>query len=232
VALDGDPHLDQVMPPPVVDTAGAVPRFRLAATTRFVRELRITADGSQVARMACGQPFGQCVLDVLTITDGSVRTYEPPEQSGELAAIGDGVMLGNWYCNDPQRCVTEGLDLASGAPRLLTGRSAVVDESGHLVMLQMPSVTASTRGLFATNLDGTDLRLVFASDWSVRPISHQGADDEAIEMELPWGWVAVSLDRLGEDGGYDVFRAAVRLSDGGWVRLVWPWNVPFGGAHD
>ncbi|MGH9251695.1 MAG: hypothetical protein ACRD0W_19570 [Acidimicrobiales bacterium] len=232
VALDGDGSLDRVMPPPLVDQANTGSGIRLAATTRFERDVRVSPDGGQVARMACGDPFGTCVLDVLTVADGTVRGYAPPELSGDLEAVGDGMMLGTWYCNDPLRCVTEGLDLRSGEPRLLPGRLAVADERGHLVMLQVPSPTISAQALFYTSLDGTDVRLAIASDWDVRPVYQQGIDDEGIRLELPWGWVAVSFDRLLPDDRYEVFRAAVRLSDGGWVPIVSPWIAPIGGGHD
>lgn len=91
VAVPGDGSIEQVMEPPTVDRAGGI---RLVAVERFIRTLRVSANGSEVARIACGEPFGQCVLDVLTVADGTVRTHDAPGQSGDLVAIGDGVALG------------------------------------------------------------------------------------------------------------------------------------------
>src|SRR3990172_2018185 len=61
--------------PPTAAAAGAPAAIRLVAADRFVRTLRISADGSEVARLACGEPFGQCVFDLLEVADGSIARY-------------------------------------------------------------------------------------------------------------------------------------------------------------
>jgi hypothetical protein len=232
VSLQGNSTMHEVMPPPAVDLARMSGGMRLAATTRFVRTLRVSADGSEVARMACGEPYGECLLDVLTVADGRVTSYTPPEQSGELAAIGDGVMLGIDYCLPDTRCVTEGIHLAEGGPQIFPGRPPAIDAGGHLVLLQFPPPTVSARGFFVTHLDGSGTHLVLATDGSVRLIHQEGVDFEGVRLELPWGWVAVSLDRFTSDGLYVVTPAAVRLTDGGWVGLTMPQINPIGGGTD
>ena len=232
VSLQGSSPMHEVMPPPAVDLARMSGGIRLAATTRFVRTLRVSADGSQVARMACGEPYGECLLDVLTVADGRVSPYTPPEQSGELAAIGDGVMLGLDYCLPDNRCITGGIHLAGGGPQLFPGTPPAIDAAGHLVLLQFPPPTRAPRGFFVTHLDGSGTRLVLATDGSVTAIHQEGLDSQGVRMELPWGWVAVSLNRFTADGGYLVTPAAVRLTDGGWVGLTMPQINPIGGGTD
>ncbi len=232
VSLQGNSTMHEVMPPPAVDLARMSGEIRLAATTRFVRTLRVSPDGSQVARMACGEPFGECLLDVLTLADGRVSQYAPPEQSGELAAIGDGVMLGLDYCLPDNRCITGGIHLAGGGPQIFPGTPPAIDAGGQLVLLQFPPPTRSARGFFVTHLDGSGTRLVFATDGSVRTIYQEGTFSEGVRMELPWGWVAVSLDRFTGDGLYVATPAAVRLADGGWVGLTLPQIYPIGGGTD
>ena len=232
VSLQGKSTMHEVMPPPAVDLARVSGGTRLAATTRFVRNLRISPDGSLVGRLACGEPFGGCVLDVLTVAAGRVGPYTPPEQSGDLTAIGDGVMLGIDYCLPDTRCVTEGIHLGGGGPQIFPGRSPAIDADGHLVLLQFPPPTVSARGFFVTHLDGSGTHLVLATDGSVRLIHQEGIDFEGVRIELPWGWLAVSLDRLTADGGYVVTPAAVRLADGGWLGLTLPQINPIGGGTD
>lgn len=234
VRLHGNGSIEQVMAPPTVDRAQAEDVIRLAATTRFVRTLRISANGSEVARLACGEPYGLCVLDVLQLADGRTRTFDNAGQAGDLVAIGDGVILGTDYClPDGIHCVTDGLELASRLPQVFAGTPPAVDARGHLVMLQFPPPTVSARGFFLSNLDDSGMRLVFATDGSVRTIYQEGIFAEGVRLELPWGWVAVSLDRPRPDTAASItYHAAVRLTDGGWVRLTFPTLYPIGGATD
>jgi len=233
VLVGGDGSFEQVIGPPTVDTAGAPAAIRLVAADRFVRTLRISADGSEVARLACGEPFGQCVFDLLEVADGSIARYNNPGGQSDLVAIGDSYVLGGWHClPDENRCVTDGFGLARGMPEEMRGWPPALDAGGHLVMLQFPPPTVEARGFFITDLDGSNTRLVFASDFGVRPIFQEGADFEGTRMELPWGWVAVQLDRVLKNGQYQMIPAAVRLADGGWVRLTLPSLYPIGGGHD
>ncbi len=230
VALPGDGSVEQVMEPPAVDRAGQV---RLVAVERFIRTVRVSADGSEVARLACGEPVGDCVLDVLTVTDGTVQAHEPPGQSGDLVAIGDGVALGGSTCiGDGSRCVTTGIELASGAQREYPGEPPAVNEDGRLVLLQFPSSAIETHAFSVVDLDGSDARVVFATDGTVRPLYQEGVDFLGVRVELPPGWVPIGHDRLDASGGYEHFVAAVRLRDGGWVRLAVPTIYPIGGGTD
>lgn len=231
VSLQGDPATKVVMPPPSVDLAASGGN-RLAATTRFVRVLRVSPDGSLVARLACGEPYGSCVLDVLTVAGGRISPYTPPDGSGELTAVGDGVMLGIDYCLPGGRCVTSGMRLATGEAQLFAGTPPAIDADGRLVLLGFPPPTVAARGFFATQLDGSGTRLVFATDGSVRTIIQEGIFSEGVRMELPWGWVAVSLEEGSPDGRYVTTPAAVRLADGGWVPLTLPQIYPIGGGTD
>ena len=230
VTIGGDGTTEQVMDPPAVDRASGI---RLVAVERFVRTLRISADGSEVARMACGEPFGECVLDVLTVTDGIVRTYDAPGQSGDLVAIGDGVALGGSSCaGDGSRCVTSGVELASGTQREYPGEPAVLDEDGRLALLQFPSPAIETNRFSAVRLDGAGAQIIFTTDGTVRPLYQEGIDFQGVRVELPPGWVPISHARQDVDGGYVTFVAAVRLRDGGWVRLAVPTITSIGGGHD
>ena len=232
VRLHGAPLAQAVMPPPSVDRAALRGGNRLAATTRFVRKLQISADGSQVARLACGEPYGVCVLDVLNVIDGTIASNEPPGQSGDLTAIGDGVILGIDYCITATRCVTDGIDVPGTEVRQFPGWPPALDQDGHLLLLQFPGPTRVTRSFVSTLLDGSGTRLVFVTDGYVRPIYQEGIDFVGVRMELPWGWVAVNLEWLMDDGEYRVVPAAVRLADGGWVVLTLPEIYPIGGGHD
>lgn len=222
--------IEPVMDPPAVDNASDI---RMVAVRRFVRILRISADGSEVARLACGEPFGQCVLDVLTVSDGIVRTYDAPGQSGDLVAIGDGVALGGSSCiGDGSRCVTSGVELASGMQREYPGQPAVLDEDGRLALLQFPSPAIETNEFAAVQLNGVGPQVIFTTDGTVRPLYQEGIDFQGVRVELPPGWVPISHARQDADGGYETFVAAVRLRDGGWVRLAVPTILPIGGGHD
>ena len=230
VPIAGAGTIEQVMDPPAVDGAGDI---RLVAVERFVRTLRISADGSEVARLACGEPFGRCVLDVLTVEDGIVRTHDAPGQSGDLVAIGDGVALGGSFCiGDGSRCVTSGVELHSGTQREYPGEPAVLDEEGRLALLQFPSSAMETNRFSAVRLDGVGAQVIFTTDGTVRPLYQDGIDFLGVRVELPPGWVPISHARQDADGGYETFVAAVRLRDGGWVRLTMPTIAPVGGGHD
>jgi hypothetical protein len=229
LAVAGGGSVEQVMPPPMVDRSDAV---RLVAIERFVRVLRVSADGSAVARLACGEPFGRCILDVLTVAEGRVRTYDDPPQSGDLVAIGDGVALGGSHCiGDGSRCLTTGVDLFDGTQREYPGEPPAVDADGRLVLLQFPSPTIDTSVFAVSDLDGTDARLVFQTDGTIRPIYQEGIDFQGVRIELPMGWVPIIHARLTAET-YETFAAAVRLSDGGWVPIAVPTLYPIGGGHD
>jgi hypothetical protein len=229
VAVAGGGSIEQVMPPPAVDQSRTI---RLVAVERFVRTLRVSADGSSVARLACGEPVGECVLDVLTVSDGRIRTYDEPPQSGELVAIGDGVALGGSSCiGDGSRCVTSGVDLLDGTQREYPGEPPALAEDGHLVLLQFPSSAIETHSFSVVDLDGSDSRVVFETDGTVRPVYQEGNDFLGVRLELPAGWVPISHARLTGDD-YETFTAAVRLRDGGWVRLAVGAIPPIGGGHD
>lgn len=230
VAVNGDGSFQQVMPPPAVDRTGDI---RLVAVERFIRTLRVSADGSEVARVACGEPFGECVLDVLTVSDGAVRSSGTPDLSGHLVAIGDGVVLGGSSCaDDGSRCITNGVDLASGAQGEYPGEPPALDDGGRLVLLQFPSSTIEAHSFSVADLDGSAVRVVFETDGTVRPLYQEGVDFLGVRVELPHGWVPISHERLDGDDGYERFVAAVRLRDGGWVRLAVPTIYPIGGGHD
>jgi hypothetical protein len=227
---DGSPQF--VMGPPAVDRAQAPGGIRLVAVTRFVRTLRISADGHQLARLACGEPFGECVFDILDIAQSTSTHYNNPGQLGELVAIGGARLLGGWQCLPVAGCVTDGLSLARGMPEQFPGHPPALDERGDLVLLQFPPPTEEAREFSVTNLDGTDTRRVFVSDGTVRPIDQEGVDFAGIRLELPLGWVAVNVDRPMSDGGFQLIPAAVRLSDGGWLKLTLPQINAIGGGHD
>ena len=119
--------------------------------------------------------------------------------------------------------------LAASIIGALPLRSAHAD---GLVIIDNPPATVAAQGFFATQLDGSGTRLVFATDGSVRTIIQEGIFSEGVRMELPWGWVAVSLEEGTPDGRYVTTPAAVRLADGGWVPLTLPQIYPIGGATD
>ena len=220
------------MGPPAVDRAQVPGGIRLVAVTRFVRTLRISADGSALARLACGEPFGECVFDVLDIAQGTATPYDNPGQLGELVAIGGATLLGGWECLPVDGCVTDGLSLARGMPVQLPGHPPALDDQGALVLLRFPPPTEEASEFSVTSLDGAATRLVFVGDGGVRPIDQDGIDFAGVRLELPWGWAPVAIDRPMSDGGFQVVRAAVRLADGGWVELSWPEINAIGGGHD
>ena len=225
---DGDGSPQFVMGPPSVDQSQAAGGIRLVATSRFVRTLRISPDGSQLARVACGEPFGECVFDVMQIADNTITHYNNPGQLSSLVAVGDGYLLAGGFCDSSAGCVTDAMGLTRGMPEQIVADSLAVDAQGHLALLSFRRVDKGTTGISATNLGGGASSVVFVTDGEVRPLSSRVAGFDGGQLELPWGWAAALLDL---DKDHDV-PIAVRLTDGGWVRLNLPSLYPIGGGHD
>lgn len=230
--LSGDGSFDPLMPPASVDRTGAG-TIRLVAVTRFVRTLRVSADGSLLARLACGEPFGRCILDVIGIPDGPMLTYDPPDGSGELTDIGDGYVLGSSTCpSEVEPCGVSAVWLSDRSVVELPGYPAVVDEARGLVLLQFPTPTVEARGFSLLDPSSGESRRVFSTDGDVRPVYAEGLLFEGVRMEVPPGWAPVWLSWPPNDQDYVRFAAAVRLRDGGWVPVELPALTVIGGGHD
>jgi hypothetical protein len=228
VDAHGDGSLQRVMDPPAPAQAqgGGI---RLAAVAAFIRKLRVSADGSELARWACGEPFG-CAFDVQQLSDATTAHYSNAGPPSDLVAVGDGYLLGSSECSEHD-CVTHAIDLAQGTPERLAGEWPVVDARGHLVLLSFGPATEAVHEFSTAMLDGSGSRRVFATEADVRPLAYGVTGFEAGQVELPSGWVAVLLEQT-IDGTYHETPAAVRLADGGWVQLTLPTIFPIGGAHD
>lgn len=130
LTLGGGADLEPIMPPASARRAEG-DTGRLVAVKRFVRALRVSADGSLLARLACGEPFGRCILDVIALPDGPMLTYDPPDQSGELTGLGDGLALGTWSCEtETAPCSTGAVSLNDQSVTDLPGHPAAVNADG------------------------------------------------------------------------------------------------------
>lgn len=230
--LGGGGTFDAVMPPPSVNRA-KTDTVRLAAVQRFSRLLRVSADGSMLARLACGEPFGRCILDVTGLPDGPMLTYEPPEGSGELAGIGDGYALGISTCTtEAAPCGVSARSLDDRLLVELPGFPPTADEDGGLVLLGFPPPTVESGFFTVYDVSSGESRLAFATDGTVRPVYADGLDFEGVRPEVPPGWTPVWLTWQPSEREFVRQAAAVRLSDGGWVPLELPALTVIGGGHD
>jgi len=228
--LGGSGDLVQVLPPPAVDQADAG-TVRLVAVTRFVRALRVSPDGSLLARLACGEPFGRCVLDVIGLPDGPMLHYEPPD-GGVLGGIGAGYALGIWSCPaETESCVVSAVSLEDGSVVELPGYPPAIDAEGRLVLLVFPGPTVETGSFSLFDPATATTRQVFSTDGTVRPLYADGLDFEGVRVEVPAGWAPVWVSQSDGDG-YTRQAVAVRLSDGGWLPITVPPLLSIGGGHD
>lgn len=228
--LGGGSDFVAVMSPPSVDRAGSI---RLAAVQRFLRILRVSAEGSMLARLACGEPFGRCILDVIGLPDGPMLTYEPPDGAGELAGIGDGYVLGISTCTtEAEPCGVSARSLNDRSLVELPGFPPGVDADGGMVLLGFPPPTVESAFFTIYDVSSGESRIAFATDGDVRPVYADGLDFEGVRPEVPPGWVPVWLSWQPSDREFVRQAAAVRLSDGGWVPLELPAMTVIGGGHD
>lgn len=232
IELDGNGSMRQMMDPPTADAAHTSGPIRLAATHRFVRMLAISADGTELARLACGEPFGECAIDVQNLRDGTTVHYDNLGPLSDLMAIGGGYVLGQGSCSAGSTCVTDAISLGQRVPVELPGDWPAVDSNGRLVLLSFGPPTADVHDFWAASLDGDGLHRVFKTDGDVRALGLGLSGFPSGQVELPAGWVAVVVRGHTKRGTYQETPVAVRLADGGWVPLALPTLRPIGGGHD
>lgn len=230
--LGGGRSFVAVMPAPAVDRAEG-DSIRLAAVQRYLRILRVSADGSMLARLACGEPFGRCILNVTGLPNGPMLTYEPPDGAGELAGIGDGYVLGISTCTtEAEPCGVSARSLNDRSLVELPGFPPGVDGDGGMVLLGFPPPTVESGFFTVYDVSSGESRMAFATDGNVRPVYADGLDFEGVRAEVPPGWVPVWLSWQPSEREFIRQAAAVRLSDGGWVPLELPALTIIGGGHD
>ncbi len=233
VALGGSGSSQPVMAPAPVDLAiGGPGQVRLVAVSRFVRDLAISPSGTMLARFACGEPFGQCLLEVVDLDTNAQLTLEDPI-IWEFFGVSDTEVVGRFTCGDDS-CIVgvttddgsrRTLELAGGA--LYPGRPAVGGTGGLVFLGTVGGTYYHPPG---AELWGYDLD----SSVSVRLLAMDGGfgiglEDTSVDQfaELPWGWALVLVCPV-ESSCQTV---ALNLSDLSQIPISIG-GAGYGGGHD
>lgn len=229
-SIDGAEPAERIMDPAPRDLAVEDGDVVLAAVQRFVRNLALSSDGSALARFACGEPFGTCVLDIAELAVGTVSRFEePPVQA--FYGVAAGVVVADFQCEVEPCAIVEVLDVASGLRRPLIGQVGTyvgVAGDGSLVLIGQIGGTyydLPPAELWGTDVSSGAMRLLLDMDGAFG----LGVDyPERQAVELPWGWVLVSICTQTDP----CEPVAYNLSDGRQVPARYGQSGAFWGPHD
>lgn len=223
VPLDRDAAPARILPPSQRGLAATGEGgIRLVAVIRFVRELQVSADGTILVRRACGEPFGSCDLDVISLTDGAVKRFAETDVT-ELLGVVDDLVVGGLAgeCLPPGACRRTALNLRTGlmvpiAPTDGRDRIAVGDGGQGLHVLMEDVAGLPTRYLLRVTDLGTGVR--WAATEPLADLWYQLPFPGELGVEVPRGWILVSA----------AVPTAIHLQSGAILPLELPKPEPGG----
>lgn len=215
-------------PDPIEELLVAAPELRLAAINRFFSRLLLSPDGSTLAVFRC--PDLSCSLRAVRTHDGAlVGDVEIPAGGGDPFAITPTLALLRPIVPDGPFRVGELIDLASGerVPMPFEGWPF-----GMPVLVETPdgpAMVAQSAGLRALAEAGPPsepprIAVIGAADMMVvaeyapplASLTIFDADDKAVGVDLPRGWILMWGTEQGEDRSS---AYAMNAADGSLVSL-------------
>lgn len=208
----------------------ASPGIRLAAITRLVTRVLLSADGTTLGLFRCIEL--DCALRAVRTDDGSlVGEVRIQRGGGDPFAITDRWALLRPITPDGPHSVGEVLDLASGesapipiGPWPFAPGAVVAGEDGAILALQTAGWSAPPEAMGQEPGRRPQVTLVSVDDMQVigshePPLSALAIivdDDYSTGVDLPTGWLLV---RGSEPGELEMTAYAMNLADGSLVPL-------------
>jgi hypothetical protein len=214
---------------PLEQLVGALPHMRLAAVTRFMTRMLLSADGSTLGLFRCVEL--ECAFRTIRVNDGSLVAEVRLERGGgdPFALTDNSVLLRPIVPDGPYR-IGELVDIASGQRTPLPFEGWPFASEVMLDLGDGPMLVARTAGFnvppetiaqprwqpVVTVINLADLGVVRELRPPLSSLRIPAGDDYSAGADLPPGWVLVQGSEPGE---LEMLAWALDLADGSLIPL-------------